>query len=203
VEDPKNADILYVGTDNGVYVTFDLGGTWHAFAKGLPPVAVHDLRIQTKAKHLLVGTHGRSIYQAEIGPLQELGPTDLTKSLVVLPVDNIKHSEHWGNARGTWSKPSTPGVDVHFFTAVGGTFSVKVQTETGITVSETSVEADKGFNVLSYDVAFTKMGRAAFLKKNKMELEQAKNGKTYLPKGGYILEISGKGTTKSVPFKIE
>ncbi|MFT7666263.1 MAG: photosystem II stability/assembly factor-like uncharacterized protein, partial [Patiriisocius sp.] len=42
-EDPSNPAILYLGTDNGAYVSFDTGGSWNAFQEGLPNVAVHDL----------------------------------------------------------------------------------------------------------------------------------------------------------------
>ena len=60
IEDPINDSVLYAGSDNGLYISFDQGTRWEALQKGLPPVAIHDLVIQPKAKHLLVGTHGRS-----------------------------------------------------------------------------------------------------------------------------------------------
>ena len=46
------------------------GSSWQSFSKNLPNVAVHDLVIQPKAKHLILGTHGRSLYKANIAPLQ-------------------------------------------------------------------------------------------------------------------------------------
>src|SRR5690606_368043 len=57
-EDPKNENLLFVGTDNGAYVSFDRGTSWEAFSKGLPNVAVHDLIIQPEAHDLLLATHG-------------------------------------------------------------------------------------------------------------------------------------------------
>lgn len=70
-------------------------------------------------------------------------------------------------------------------------------------VSATQIVADKGFNILAYDVAFSKSGKSAYLKKNKKELKEAKNGKTYLPKGKYYVEINGNGTTEKVEFEID
>ena len=70
-------------------------------------------------------------------------------------------------------------------------------------VSSGELNADKGFNTLQYDVAFDKEGKANYLSKNKTKLETAKNGKTYLPKGEYSVEVSGNGATKSLNFKIE
>ena len=203
IEDPSNENILFVGTDNGVYASFDQGTSWEVFSEGLPKVAVHDLKIQSKAKHLLVGTHGRSIYKADIGHIQQMKAGDLKKNLVVFKVDDIKHSERWGNSWSSWSKPSTPGVDLTFYTSNPGSFTAKVMTDGGIEVSQAQMEADKGFNVLSYDVAFSKAGKSAFLKKNKMELKEAGDGKTYLPKGKYTLEVSGNGSTEKVSFELK
>ncbi|MFT6839168.1 MAG: photosystem II stability/assembly factor-like uncharacterized protein [Sediminicola sp.] len=203
IEDPTNENMLFVGTDNGVYVSFDQGASWESFSEGLPKVAVHDLKIQAKAKHLLVGTHGRSIYKADIGHLQQMKPTDLKKDLVVFKLEDIKHSERWGNSWSSWSKPSTPGIDLTFYTAEPGSFTAKVLTDGGIEVSQSQMDAVKGFNVLSYDVAFSKAGKSAFLKKNKMELKEAGDGKTYLPKGKYTLEVSGNNNTEKVSFELK
>ena len=63
VEDSANENILYVGTDNGLFISLDKGATWQDFSNGIPNVAVHDAVIQTKAKELIMGTHGRSIYK--------------------------------------------------------------------------------------------------------------------------------------------
>ena len=71
-EDPLNKNMLYVGTDNGLYVSFNKGNSWEVFSRNLPNVAVHDLVIQPTAKHLIIGTHGRSLYKANIAPLQLL-----------------------------------------------------------------------------------------------------------------------------------
>ena len=91
-EDPKNEHILYLGNDTGVYISFDQGTQWQPFVKGLTTVAVHDLVVQPQENHLLVGTHGRSIYKAEIAILQE----DITKPLHLFPLAKVKHSSRWG-----------------------------------------------------------------------------------------------------------
>ncbi|MDA9699525.1 glycosyl hydrolase, partial [Flavobacteriaceae bacterium] len=70
IEDNVNEDILYVGNDHGVYISLDQGKTWEPFNKGLTSAAVHDLVIQEEEQHLLVGTHGRSIYLADIAIIQ-------------------------------------------------------------------------------------------------------------------------------------
>lgn len=203
VEDPENEDLLFVGTDNGLYVSFNRGGTWELFQNGMPNVAVHDLVIQPEAKHLLIGTHGRSIYKADIAALQQIKSEVLSKDLVVFGVEDIKHSKSWGNSWSSWITPDTPGLDVNFYCTAPGTCTAKVLTANGTEVSSTEMDVSKGLNVLSYDLAFSKKGKSNFLKKNKMKLTEAKNGKTYLPKGSYAVEISVNGKVEKIEFKVD
>ena len=65
-EDPFNENLVYLGTDNGAYISFDNGDSWQPFSNGLNKVSVHDLVIQSEAKELLLGTHGRSIYKTDL-----------------------------------------------------------------------------------------------------------------------------------------
>ncbi len=203
VEDPENENLLFVGTDNGLYTSFNRGKSWELLQNGMPNVAVHDLVIHPEEKHLLVGTHGRSIYKADIRALQQITLDVLSEELVVFDVENIKHSKNWGNSWSSWSKPDTPGLDITFYSSKTGSYLAKIMTASGTEVNYVEIEADKGLNILSYDLAFSKKGKSNFLKKNKMKLTEAKNGKTYLPKGSYIIEISGNGQTEKVEFKIE
>jgi len=71
-EDPVNPNLLYVGTDVGAYVSLDRGGSWTRFMNGLPTVPVHDLQIHPRDAELIAATHGRSIWIADIAPLQQL-----------------------------------------------------------------------------------------------------------------------------------
>ena len=203
IEDPENENLLFVGTDNGLYASIDRGASWETIQNGMPYVAVHDLAIQNEAKHLLVGTHGRSIYTADISSLQKLTSDVIAGQLHLFPLENIKHSEQWGNSGSSWSKPSTPGLDISFYSNSDDAFVAKIMSSDGIVVSETEIAADKGLNLLSYDLAFSKIGKLNYLKKHKTKLEEAKNGKIYLPKGSYTVALKGNGKTEQVTFDIE
>ena len=98
LEDPANENLLFAGTDNGLYVSLDRGEHWELMQNGMPHVAVHDLVIQQEAKHLLVGTHGRSIYKADIAALEALSREDLDESLIVFELSDLQHSSRWGNS---------------------------------------------------------------------------------------------------------
>ncbi|NOT08178.1 MAG: hypothetical protein HOP28_08225, partial [Gemmatimonadales bacterium] len=79
-EDPTNPNLLFVGTDIGAYVSTDRGASWRAFMSGLPTVPVNDLKIHPRDREIIAGTHGRSIWIADIAPLQQLTPAALTAS---------------------------------------------------------------------------------------------------------------------------
>jgi photosystem II stability/assembly factor-like uncharacterized protein len=68
-----NPNLLFAGTEFGLYGTLDGGKRWHHMKTGLPPaVLVHDLVIHPRERDLVVGTHGRSIYVIDIAPLEEM-----------------------------------------------------------------------------------------------------------------------------------
>jgi len=68
-EDPKKENIIYVGSDNGLYASFDMGKTFMTMGD-LPRVPVHDIAIQQRDNELLAGTHGRSIFIAKLDAVQ-------------------------------------------------------------------------------------------------------------------------------------
>ena len=66
-EDPKNSNIIYVGTDGGLYVSFNRGQSFSMWSAGLPKsVPIHDIAIQVRENEIVLGTHGRSIYVAKL-----------------------------------------------------------------------------------------------------------------------------------------
>ena len=66
VEDPRDPDILYIGTDLSAYVTVNCGEGWISLSNHLPTCAVYDLVIQERELDLVAGTHGRSIFVLDI-----------------------------------------------------------------------------------------------------------------------------------------
>ncbi|HNK27692.1 MAG TPA: hypothetical protein PKG65_02150, partial [Ferruginibacter sp.] len=70
-EDPKKENIIYVGSDNGLYASFDMGKTFMPLDKNLPRVPVHDIAIQQRDNEMVIGTHGRSIYVTKLEAIQK------------------------------------------------------------------------------------------------------------------------------------
>ena len=71
-EDPKKENIIYVGTDNGLYASFTMGKNFMVFDHNLPRVPVHDIVVQPRENELVIGTHGRSIYITKLKEVQKL-----------------------------------------------------------------------------------------------------------------------------------
>jgi photosystem II stability/assembly factor-like uncharacterized protein len=61
-EDHVNANVLFAGTEHGIFVTLDGGRQWAALRAGLPSVAVRDIDVQRRENDLVIGTFGRGIY---------------------------------------------------------------------------------------------------------------------------------------------
>jgi hypothetical protein len=73
VEHPRNHDLLFVGTETGLFVSVDRGGKWMRMTGNFPTVPVDDLVIHPRDNDLVVGTHGRSIYILDdVTPLEQL-----------------------------------------------------------------------------------------------------------------------------------
>ncbi len=187
-EDPINENLLYLGTDNGAYVSFNRGESWEVFSKELPNVAVHDLVIQPEAKHLVLGTHGRSFYIADILLLQKL--TDKTMGEVVISeMEPIDFSPRWGSKFSTWGEVSEPKTTFQFYSPESGKATIDINSEDGKELRQIVVYFEKGVNEVEYDFSLSENGKS-FFKKNNAEISKAENGKFYLPKGKYKVNIS-------------
>lgn len=77
---PDNDDVVFVGTDIGVYVTFDGGLSWEPYGKGLPRSPVLDLKADATFSFLRAATHGRSVWEV---PLVSVIPTE---PMIITPV---------------------------------------------------------------------------------------------------------------------
>ena len=67
-EDPEDADLLYAGTDVGVYVSKDKGQTWQVIGD-LPCTYVHDLAVHPRENMIIVATHGRGMFALDATPI--------------------------------------------------------------------------------------------------------------------------------------
>ena len=199
-EDPVNHNILYLGTDNGAYVSFNKGETWQAFSKGLPAVAVHDLVIHKETNDLLLATHGRSIYKTNVANLQKYNDVEsASQNISIFDINNIRYSGRWGSSWNKWAKPFEPKVIVEFYSNISGQADFNIVTEKGTVLHSDNVKLNKGFNYVDYGLEITEKAKKKLLKENaSLVINKAKNGKFYLPKGKYFVKINNTSKTFEV-----
>ena len=165
IEDNINQNILYVGNDHGVYVSLDSGTNWEPFSSGLTSAAVHDLVIQKDENHLLVGTHGRSIYLTEIEKIQGLSDEILKSSLYIYPLKSIRKLPSWGVKRNIWSEPNNPSLELTIFSSSKKDYQLSIIDSEGSTIYNVSDKFDRGFNFIDYNLKHNQNNNDDFLDK--------------------------------------
>jgi len=86
VQDRRNANLLFAGTDQGVYATIDGGGHWVPFKNAMPWVKVTDLAIHPRESDLVVATYGRGLWIANITALREFSAETLARDAVLFAI---------------------------------------------------------------------------------------------------------------------
>ena len=200
-EDPKNPNLLYVGTDHGLYVSLDKGQTFMGMNNNLPAVAVHDLVIHPRDNDIVVGTHGRSIYIANVEHLQKMTADFMAKDLALLKVKQVYFSPYRGSIRNTWSEARTTEKELVFYSKDGGKATINILHD-DLLLKTIEVDAKKGLNYVAYDLTVDKnlkaYAKALSSDKEKIELKAADDGKQYIQGGKYTVEVSiGNNSDKS------
>jgi photosystem II stability/assembly factor-like uncharacterized protein len=86
-QDPVNPDLVFLGTESGLYISNDHGITWVRFKNKVPQTGVYDLAFQERENDLVIATHGRGIIIIDdITPLRYLTPSLMDKEFAFLPV---------------------------------------------------------------------------------------------------------------------
>ncbi len=198
-EDIKDERILYVGTDNGLFISFDLGLNWHPFSSNLPRVAIHDLVIQNEKNELIVGTHGRSIYKLNLELFSKFNKLHKSSSsFTVLKLDEPKYSSFWGSKRNYTTDIYSPDISVHIYSSTSQILNYQVLNKNSKFLNGGKIELDKGFNTINFPTFIDPNLSLKQIKKIGFEVKNYDDGKTYLNKGKYILKIENKTIDFSV-----
>ena len=183
-EDPLMENILYVGTDRGVYVSTDRGDSWSALQGGLPNVPVHDLVVHPRERELVAGTHGRSIWIVDVLPLQDLVEAGNDTVLKVFYIDEVKASRGWRSERSRWyfDPDEAPRSTVKYWSNSSGVATIEIVDKNDRVVRRLSNETIHGMNSFEWDLLVDQelalLAETAALEKAKESQVDTKEEKT-------------------------
>src|SRR5256884_3312073 len=97
----RNSNLLFAGTEFGLWVSWDRGGNWTALKNNFPTVPVDDIEIQARDNDLVLGTHGRSIWIFDdLAPLEKMDTNVANSPLGFFPPRN---ATTWFLRQRRWS----------------------------------------------------------------------------------------------------
>ena len=155
-EDLVNKNLLFVGTELGLWVSLDGGRQWAQYKGGdLPNVAVRDLVIHPRDKDLVIATHGRGIWIIDdITPLRALTPANLVKEAAFIEarptVQSIPANGGWanGDAVFTGANPTDEAVITYYQQKrhIFGDLKIEILDESGKLLSTVPSSKRRGLN---------------------------------------------------------
>ena len=157
-EDPINPKLLFVGTEFGLYATFDGGTHWHALKNGVPTIEVRDIAIHPKASDLVIGTFGRGGYVLDdLTPLRSLATESLPTVPTLLPSRTATLYPDLGFIRAAQGNPTSPNPWPTYFTywlpaEVKGKLAITVLDDKENVVRELEAPTAAGLQRIGWDL---------------------------------------------------
>ncbi len=150
-EDPASPDILYVGTDLGVYVSRDRGGRWESLSATLPSTPVQDLTVQSRDNELVIGTYGRGAWILDLAPIREKWTGTVPSGVMLLPIRSVIREYYpWETVPG--DRRGRNVARIQLASATAGTASVSVSDSTARVVRRWTAPVSRGVNTLVWDL---------------------------------------------------
>ena len=158
-EDYENENLLFLGTEFGLYITLDGGKSWMKFTNNMPSVSVHFIELQKRTNDLVLGTHGRGVIIIDdISPLRQLNEQAMAKDLhffktapAIIPESNgfggiATETQFVGNNASRAAKIVYHLKKRHTL----GKMSVEIQDMNGNKITELDAGKAKGINIIQW-----------------------------------------------------
>ncbi|MBX2826844.1 MAG: hypothetical protein KTR22_01695 [Flavobacteriaceae bacterium] len=159
-EDYENENLLFLGTEMGLYVSINGGKNWSQFTNNMPPVAVHFVDLQKKTNDVVMGTHGRGvIILDDISPLRELSQEVLAKDVHFFQNEPfiMKESSGFAGSFGAETQfvgqNKTNAARIIYYLKKRHTFgkmNLEIQDMDGNTITTIPPGKSKGINVVTW-----------------------------------------------------
>jgi len=160
-EDFVNPDLLFLGTDYGLYITIDGGGNWIRFESDLPKVPIYEMVIHPEENDLVIGTHGRGILILDdITPLRLLTNEVLSSEVTIFSTEpfvitNPKFAYGIsGDHEFRGSNPSSAAIITYYMQKrhIFGDMSIEIYNADGELVTNLPAGKNKGINRVEWAV---------------------------------------------------
>jgi hypothetical protein len=198
IQDPVNPELLYCGLDNGAYASLDRGATWHVF-NGMLNVPAYDMVVHPRDNELVVGTHGRSVFVADVKPLQALKNGGAGKGIQAFAAESIRYSDRWGEKQFPWADVNKPSADLLYHVGKpADEVQAEVYDEKNNLVRKLTAPGSVGFHTLTWDLKI--LDPASTVRKSKAKKDAGSAGEMkYAAKGKYKFKlINGTESSESV-----
>jgi photosystem II stability/assembly factor-like uncharacterized protein len=156
-EDPRNENLLFLGTEYGCHVSLDRGDHWFPLGKDLPTCAVRDLFVHDRDADLVAATHGRGVFVVDIAPLRAFDAAASRSAMHLFPPEDAvlwrMRSRGTSGNRGFFAKNPAYGAPLHVHCkgAPEEKPVVTIHDVTGKQVARIEGEARAGLQSLHWD----------------------------------------------------
>jgi photosystem II stability/assembly factor-like uncharacterized protein len=159
-EDTINPNLLFAGTERGLFVTIDGGKNWSQFNNNMPHVAVHYMVLQKQTNDLVMATHGRGVIIVDdISPLRQITPDILSKKVYFFkPKPMIINEESGFGGNHTEMEYVGPNPDrnakiVYYLKKrhIFGKTKMQVFNTEGAVIADLPASKSKGINTVSWN----------------------------------------------------
>ena len=195
-EDRVNPNLLFAGTESGLFISIDGGKKWSRFENNVPKTAVHDIAIHPKEDAIVLATHGRSLMIIDdISPLRQLTPEIMTKAIHFFDIKPTVLNDpgaggNWFGGDGNYSgeNPSAVAKIVYYMSKrhTFGKMSIEVYDQSDNLIRELPAGKSAGINVVEMTATLDKPKSAP--SENPQAMFGTINGPN-LPAGTYKVKV--------------
>jgi photosystem II stability/assembly factor-like uncharacterized protein len=207
-EDRLNPNILFLGTEFGLYMSLNGGQSWAQFKPNNFPngLAVRDIAIQPREDDLVLATHGRGLWVIDdISPIRELTAQTLASAAVLLPSgpiqQRIQGSGGWAEGDASYAGENPPsGATITYYQKarhVVGRMKLEILDSNGNVVDEIPTSKRRGLNRVEWSM----MTKPPVVPPAASLAGSSTQGERVLP-GAYTVRLTDAGQVTTEPLNI-
>ena len=208
-EDLRNPDVLYLGTELGVFWSWDAGGHWVELRAGLPTVAVNDLLVHPRDNDLVLATHGRGIWILDqVTALQGLTPEIAGRPAYLFPIDPAEETRyrgeraHTGNMIFEGENPPAAAIIDYWVRDAGTEVSLEVLDVAGNRVATVAAPHERGVNRALWNLRWGVEGSDAAAPARGGSPGAGSAGPLVVP-GVYAVRLTAGGVTQERTVRVD